>query len=91
VPLDQQTEQDMLWIRDDFLNDVRQLGAVIVHGHTPASKPHKDSRRVGIDTGAYLSGKLTAARFEHDAVEFISTGPRIDAVTAGKGSAGETR
>lgn len=89
VPLDQQTEHDMLWIRDEFLSDARQLGAVIVHGHTPASKPHKDSRRIGIDTGAYLSGRLTAARFEHDAVEFISTGPRIDAVTVGKGSAGE--
>lgn len=91
VPLDQQTEYDMLWIRDEFLSDGRALGAVIVHGHTPASKPHWDSRRVGIDTGAYLSGKLTAARFEHDAVDFISTGPRVDAVTVGKGSPGEAR
>ena len=90
VPLDQQTEYDMLWIRDEFLSDGRALGAVIVHGHTPASKPHKDSRRVGIDTGAYLSGKLTAARFEHDAVDFISTGPRVDAVV-GKGSPGDAR
>ncbi len=91
VPLDQQTEQDMLWIREDFLTDARKFDAVIVHGHTPANKPHKDSRRIGIDTGAYLSGRLTAARFEHDAVEFISTGPRIEAVTVGQGSAGETR
>ena len=91
VPLDQQTEYDMLWIRDEFLSDGRALGAVVVHGHTPASKPHRDSRRVGIDTGAYLSGKLTAARFEHDAVEFISTGPRVDVAPAGKASPGETR
>jgi serine/threonine protein phosphatase 1 len=76
VPLDQQTEYDLLWIREEFLADRRPLGAVIVHGHTPASAPHRDSRRVGLDTGAYLSGKLTAARFEHDTVEFISTGPR---------------
>ncbi len=82
VPLDQQTEYDLLWIREDFLTDRRPLGAVIVHGHTPTSKPHRDSRRVGIDTGAYLSGRLTAARFEHDGVEFISTGPRVDAVAA---------
>lgn len=88
VPLDQQTEYDMLWIRDEFLSDGRALGAVIVHGHTPASKPHRDSRRVGIDTGAYLSGKLTAARFEHDAVDFISTGARVDVA---KGSPGEAR
>jgi serine/threonine protein phosphatase 1 len=77
VPLDQQSEYDMLWIRDDFLSDRKPLGAVIVHGHTPTSAPHKDSRRVGLDTGAYLSGRLTAARFEHDRVEFIATGPTI--------------
>ena len=67
----------MLWIRDEFLTDRKPLGAVIVHGHTPASAPHRDSRRVGIDTGAYLSGKLTAARFEHESVEFFATGPII--------------
>jgi serine/threonine protein phosphatase 1 len=82
VPLDQQSEYDMLWIRDDFLSDRKPLGAVIVHGHTPASTPHRDSRRVGLDTGAYLSGRLTAARFEHDSVEFIATGPTITPVPA---------
>jgi serine/threonine protein phosphatase 1 len=78
VELDAQSEQDLLWIRDEFLNDTRQLAAVVVHGHTPVPQPHKDFRRVGIDTGAYLSGRLTAARFEHDAVEFISTGAGIE-------------
>lgn len=84
VPLDQQTEYDMLWIREEFLSDRRPLGAVIVHGHTPIPQPHRDSRRIGLDTGAYLSGKLTAARFEHDTVEFISTGPRVNHPVAGK-------
>jgi serine/threonine protein phosphatase 1 len=79
VPLDQQSEHDLLWIRDDFLNDRRSLGAVIVHGHTPIPKPYRDTRRISLDTGAYLSGKLTAARFEHDGVEFITTGPRSSA------------
>lgn len=82
VPLDQQSEYDMLWIRDEFLGDRKPLGAVIVHGHTPTTAPHKDSRRVGLDTGAYLSGRLTAARFEHDSVEFIATGPTITPVPA---------
>lgn len=86
VALDQQTEYDLLWIREEFLADRRPLGAVIVHGHTPAQRPHRDSRRIGLDTGAYLSGRLTAARFEHDAVEFISTGPNIDAAATGRGS-----
>jgi serine/threonine protein phosphatase 1 len=84
VPLDQQTEYDLLWIREEFLADRRPLGAVIVHGHTPAAAPHRDSRRIGLDTGAYLSGKLTAARFEHDTVEFISTGPRPEPAVAAK-------
>jgi serine/threonine protein phosphatase 1 len=83
VPLDQQSEHDLLWIREDFLNDRRALGAVIVHGHTPIQKPYRDGRRISLDTGAYLSGKLTAARFEHDAVEFITTGPRVEAAAPG--------
>ncbi len=78
APLDQQTEQDLLWIRDEFLDDRRHLGAVIVHGHTPVQQPYRDSRRIGIDTGAYLSGRLTAARFEDDHVDFLTTGQRID-------------
>jgi serine/threonine protein phosphatase 1 len=82
VELDQQSEYDMLWIRDAFLNDTRPLGAVVVHGHTPASQPHRDSRRVGLDTGAYISGQLTAARFEHEAVEFLSTGVAATKATA---------
>ncbi len=84
VSLDEQTEYDLLWIREEFLADRRPLGAVIVHGHTPVTAPHRDSRRIGIDTGAYLSGKLTAARFEHETVEFISTGPRPVPAAAAK-------
>lgn len=79
VEFDQQSEQDLLWIRDEFLNDARPLGAVVVHGHTPAPRPHRDHRRIGLDTGAYLSGKLTAARFEHDRVEFLSTAAQAKA------------
>lgn len=81
MPLDQQTEQDLLWIRDDFLNDRHYLGAVIVHGHTPVQHPYRDGRRIGIDTGAYLSGRLTAARFEHESVEFIMTGSKVEPET----------
>lgn len=81
MPLDQQTEHDLLWIREDFLDDRHYLGAVVVHGHTPTAKPYRDSRRIGIDTGAYLSGRLTAARFEHESVEFIMTGPLVEAAS----------
>lgn len=81
VDLARQSEQDMLWIREEFLNDKRPIGAVVVHGHTPATRPYRDARRIGIDTGAYLSGRLTAARFEHDGVHFLSTGPSAEPAT----------
>lgn len=83
VPLEDQSEYDLLWIREEFLEDRRLFGPVIVHGHTPAPAPYRDARRIGIDTGAYLSGKLTAARFEHDQVDFMVTGRRADMVKAG--------
>jgi serine/threonine protein phosphatase 1 len=83
VPLEQQSEYDLLWIRQEFLHDRRLFGPVIVHGHTPTETPYRDARRIGIDTGAYLSGKLTAARFEHDRVDFMMTGARADGVKAG--------
>ena len=59
VPLDQQTEDDLTWIRDEFLLSERAHGRVIVHGHTPASQPEILHNRINIDTGAYLTGRLT--------------------------------
>jgi len=72
-PIEEQVEQDALWIRDEFLNETSSFGAIVVHGHTPISAPYRDYRRIGIDTGAYLSGKLTAACFMRSDVRFITT------------------
>jgi serine/threonine protein phosphatase 1 len=72
VPLDLQSEADRLWIRDQFLEAGDVFGGrVIVHGHTPAVKPENLGFRIGIDTGAYMTGRLTAARFEGDSVQFL--------------------
>jgi len=60
--LDKQRPEDLMWIRNRFLEDKRRLSKVIVHGHTPTSAPHSDARRIGVDTGAYSSGVLTAVR-----------------------------
>ena len=73
TPLAQQTERSLLWIRDEFLSATRPLERVIVHGHTPEDQPHADDRRIGLDTGAYLTGRLTAVRLEHGQTRFIST------------------
>lgn len=68
-----QSEADLLWIREDFLEDNTLFDQVVVHGHTPIETPHADHRRIGIDTGAYLTGKLTAACLTGSEVTFLST------------------
>ena len=72
VPLHLQTEEDRLWIRDQFLTagDVFE-GRVIVHGHTPKREPENLGYRVGIDTGAYMTGRLTAAKFYGADIQFL--------------------
>jgi serine/threonine protein phosphatase 1 len=62
VSLDQQAERDLLWIRHEFLQASGPFGAVIVHGHTPAEEPQLTRHRLGVDTGAYATGVLTAVR-----------------------------
>lgn len=70
--LNEQSDEDLLWIRDDFLQDTRKFSKIIVHGHTPSLEPVWDGRRIGVDTGAYLSGVLTAARIQDDEVRFLA-------------------
>lgn len=68
-----QTEEEYLWVRDKFLKNKKKLPYVIVHGHTPESRPVWDGRRIGIDTGAYISNTLTAAKLTRGSVEFLLT------------------
>ena len=62
VALEDQAERDLLWIRYEFLNDRGPFGKVIVHGHTPTAEPQVLKHRLGLDTGAYATGVLTAVR-----------------------------
>ncbi|MFN7178800.1 metallophosphoesterase family protein [Hyphomonas sp.] len=73
VALDRQTMRDMLWIREEFLDDPQDFPQMIVHGHTPMDTVHYDHRRLGLDTGAFLTGRLTAARLSGTDVAFLST------------------
>ena len=70
-PLDRQTEQDLIWIREPFLSDQRDYGRLLVHGHTPllGGAPDLRSNRLNIDTGAVFGGPLTAAVVEDDQTE----------------------
>jgi serine/threonine protein phosphatase 1 len=73
IPLELQTRQDMLWIREPFLSWPGTLPAVVVHGHTPEDRPQVRPHRIGIDTGAVLGGPLTCAMLEANKVAFIQT------------------
>lgn len=71
VPLAEQDPGDLMWIRDDFLFDPEPLEKVVVHGHTIAPIPEIRPNRIGIDTGAYASGTLTALVLEGTERRFI--------------------
>jgi serine/threonine protein phosphatase 1 len=72
VPMEAQTRQDMLWIREPFLSSDAKLGAVVVHGHTPeASAPVVRANRIGLDTGAVLGGVLSCAVLEGEMMGFL--------------------
>lgn len=64
VPLLEQDEEDLLWIRQEFHSDTRDHGKLIVHGHTPVDAPRHYGNRVNLDSGAGYGEPLTAAVFE---------------------------
>ena len=70
-PLSHQREEDLLWIRDDFLLHQEPFEKIIVHGHTPVWEPEVRNNRINIDTGAYATGRLTCLRLESDRIEFV--------------------
>ena len=73
VPIPRQTREDMLWIRGEFLESEADHGGLVVHGHTPMPEPVIRKNRIGIDTGAWRSGQLTAAVFAGNTVSFLQT------------------
>ncbi|MFC0242345.1 metallophosphoesterase family protein [Rhodopseudomonas telluris] len=66
VALEAQRDQDLLWIRDEFLSSTADFGKYVVHGHTPVAEPEIRPNRINIDTGAYATGKLTLLAMQDD-------------------------
>ena len=66
VALDRQHQDDLLWIREDFLNCEDNFGKYVVHGHTPVKVPDIRPNRINIDTGAYATGNLTLLTMQGD-------------------------
>ena len=74
VKLEAQRPADLRWIKGDFLNHGRRFDKMIVHGHNISEAVDIRPNRIGIDTGAYRSGRLTAIGLEKDRRWFLQTG-----------------
>ncbi|MEO0031159.1 MAG: hypothetical protein RIS94_917 [Pseudomonadota bacterium] len=64
VPLEEQQASDLRWIRGEFIEDRSPRDFAVVHGHTIMDEPSLTPTRIGIDTGAFASGRLTAVGLE---------------------------
>ena len=64
VATENQSEEDLLWIREEFLSSSYQWGKTVVFGHTPMRKPHLTADRIGLDTGAVYGRSLTCCDVE---------------------------
>jgi serine/threonine protein phosphatase 1 len=74
VDMAEQTQTDLRWIRAPFLDSDTDHGSVIVHGHTISEQVQVRANRIGLDTGAYRSGVLTALGLEDGQRWFLQTG-----------------
>ncbi len=72
-PIDHQKRSDLLWIRERFLKHEGPLEKVVVHGHTIFDHVMDCGNRIGVDTGAYRSGVLTALVLEGDQKRYLQT------------------
>lgn len=73
-PMDEQASDVLLWGHPEFLRKPRLDGQWVVHGHTMVDAPHMSNSRIALDTGAYATGRLSAAAISPEGVRFIQTG-----------------
>jgi diadenosine tetraphosphatase ApaH/serine/threonine PP2A family protein phosphatase len=73
VELSRQKENDLLWIRGEFLTSTDDFGKIIVHGHTPTHEIEVAPNRINIDTGAFATGRLSCLVLEGEELSVIDT------------------
>ena len=73
VELSRQKENDLLWIRGEFLTSKDDFGKIVVHGHTPAREIEVGPNRINIDTGAFATGRLSCLVLEGEELSVIDT------------------
>ena len=64
ISLEDQKVSDLRWIRGEFIESQEARTFAVVHGHTIVDDPHVSPLRIGLDTGAFASGQLTAIGLE---------------------------
>jgi len=74
VPLEEQKETDLLWIRRPFLDFQGSFGKIVVHGHTRVARPDIRPNRINVDTGAFATGALSCLILEENTLRIFSTG-----------------
>lgn len=73
LPLDRQSREQKIWIRDVFLDSETDHGLIVVHGHTIVHEVEWRPNRIGVDTGAYTTGRLTALVLEEAGRRLLQT------------------
>jgi serine/threonine protein phosphatase 1 len=73
ISLANQAVDDLLWIREEFLNSTADFGKMIIHGHSPTEWPDIRSNRINIDTGAFATGRLTCLVVDGEQRRFLFT------------------
>ncbi|MBN9006624.1 MAG: serine/threonine protein phosphatase [Rhizobiales bacterium] len=73
VALSEQKEEDLLWIRDEFLKARQDFGKIVVHGHTPTHRVEVASNRINVDTGAFATGRLSCLVIDESSISVIDT------------------
>ena len=73
IDLSRQTEEDLIWIRQEFLRYGGDFGKIVVHGHSRVRDVEYYANRIAIDTAAYATGKLTALVIEGRSLRVIDT------------------
>jgi serine/threonine protein phosphatase 1 len=87
IALADQSATTLRWIREPFLSHAEPHEAVVVHGHTISEAPEDRGNRIGVDTGAYASGRLTALVLEGTARRYIEAVQHPDGTIATRGRA----
>jgi len=77
IGLPAQAKKDLRWIREPFLDNPTDHGFVVVHGHTISEAIEERANRIGIDTGAYRTGRLTALGIEGGHRWYLDTAPSV--------------